>query len=197
MRLRRRAAAAMTAFAVVAGGVLAGVVFASPAQADVAGLEQPIRARTLPDGRVLVIEKAGVVKLAANATATAVPILDIRDKVASYEDHGLTTLGYRDGYMYLGYTAQQPGTGDVCANFTIESGGCPTTAYLSRFSLSGTGVVGREERLFGGIPQICILYTTHGLDDFEFGPDGRMYFSVGDGAGFTGIDVGQGPNADF
>ena len=197
MRLRRRAAAAMTAAAVVAGGVLAGIAFASPAQADVAALEQPIRARTLPDGRVLVIEKAGVVKLAANATAPAVPILDIRDQVASYEDHGLTTLGYRDGYMYLGYTAQQAGTGDECANFTIESGGCPTTAYLSRFSLSGTGVVGREERLFGGIPQICILYTTHGLDDFEFGPDGRMYFSVGDGAGFTGIDVGQGPNADF
>ena len=197
MSTKRFAAAAVTAVMAMAGLVLTGVALAPPAQADVGGLEQPIRARVLADGRVLIAEKAGVVKMAADTSATPVTILDIRDQVASYEDHGLTTLGYRDGYLYLGYTAQQPGVGDECANFTIESGGCPTTAYLSRFPLSATGVVGPEQRLFGGIPQICILYTTHGLDDLEFGPDGRMYFSVGDGAGFTGIDVGQGPNADF
>lgn len=194
----RRVAALVASAALMIGMT---VVAMPSASADTTELTQPVRARVLPDGRVLVVEKAGIVKLAPSVNSPAGTILDIREQVASYEDHGLTTLGYQDGYMYLGYTARPPagqvGSNNDCPNFTIESGGCPTTAHLSRFSLSSTGDVGPEQRLFGGIPQICILYTTHGLDDLEFGPDGRLYFSVGDGAGFTGIDVGQGPNADF
>ena len=69
MRTKRYAAAAVTAVLVMAGLVLAGVALAPPAQADVSGLEQPIRARVLPDGRVLIAEKAGVVKMAANTSA--------------------------------------------------------------------------------------------------------------------------------
>ncbi len=163
----------------------------------ISGLSNPVRADVADDGRVFIAEHPGIVKVAASQAATeATTILDITDRVGYYEDLGLTMLLHHDGYLYLGYTVEQS-FGDQCADITIESGGCPTTAQVSRFPISADDVVGAEEPLLGGMPEVCTQFTRHGPDDLEVGPDGRLYVSIGDGAGFTGADVGQEASSDF
>src|SRR5688572_13863953 len=55
----------------------------------VSGLSFPTGFAFLPDGRVLVIEKDGRVRLVANGAVDPTPVLDIRSNVNSYWDRGL------------------------------------------------------------------------------------------------------------
>src|SRR5207245_1469077 len=73
------------------------------------GLTQPTNFAFLPDGRILIAEKAGVVKLYKNGQLQPTPFLDIHDRVNGYFDHGLIGIAVdpnftTNNYIYLLYT---------------------------------------------------------------------------------------------
>ena len=74
----------------------------------VGGLHLPVAAARLPDGRLLVAEKAGVVRVVANGVLQPDAFLDLRDRVNDYWDRGLLGVtvdpAFADnGYVYLFY----------------------------------------------------------------------------------------------
>src|SRR5262249_18522243 len=53
------------------------------------GLIEPTNIAWLPDGRMLIAEKHGIVKIFKNSALLPTPFIDISDRVNDYFDHGL------------------------------------------------------------------------------------------------------------
>src|SRR5438105_7450727 len=72
------------------------------------GLSTPSTMAFLPDGRILVAEKAGVVKVIKNGIVLAQPFIDLSASVNNYWDRGVTGIVpdpnfTTNGYVYLFY----------------------------------------------------------------------------------------------
>ena len=65
------------------------------------------------------------------------------------------------------------------------------TARLSRLQASGDHMTGNEQVL---IRDWCQQYPSHSVGELQFGADGALYVSAGDGASFTTVDYGQLPS---
>ena len=110
----RAAAIAILAFAVMATFIgSAGAQTTLPpgfSQEVVAsGLSVPTAFTFLPDGRILVAEKEGVVRVIKNGQLLTTPFIDIRDRVNAYWDRGLIGIAAdpdfaANGHVYLMYT---------------------------------------------------------------------------------------------
>ncbi len=67
--------------------------------------------------------------------------------------------------------------------------GCVVSGRLSRLTASGQ-LDGREtEQVL--IEDWCQQYPSHSIGSLDFGPDGALYVSGGDGASFNFVDYGQ------
>lgn len=157
---------------------------------NIGGLTMPTSVEVLPNGRVYISEKGGAIKTAPNlssSTATTVRTLS----TYTNGDHGLQSLAYHpNGYLYAAYTRQPTGYCDP-ADYGQDGRGCVVHGQVSRFLVDSDGTLGTEQQIRGGPGSWCAQFTTHGIDDLEVGPDGNLYVSAGDGAGFTGADTGQ------
>ena len=173
----------------------------------VSGLTQPSSVRFSPDGRVFVAERSGVVKV-FNSFSDATPdiFVDLRTKVHNYWDRGLLGLELdpefpSDPYVYvlyahdaaIGGTAPRwgnPGfTSDGCPDpSAVSSSGCVISGRLSRLEASGNAAVGPEKVLIEGW---CQQAPNHTIGTIDFGPDGALYASSGEGASGDITDYGQ------
>ena len=73
------------------------------------GFTNPTGVTFLPDGRILVTQKAGLVKIIKDGVVSTTPFLDIRDRVNDYWDHGLLGIAADKNFttnniVYLLYT---------------------------------------------------------------------------------------------
>ncbi|MFN0122435.1 MAG: PQQ-dependent sugar dehydrogenase [Blastocatellia bacterium] len=154
-----------------------------------------------PDGRVFTTEKRGLVRVIKNGVMLTRPFLDISAHVNQTGDRGLLGMtldpDFRvNGYLYLVYVYEQEGvTGDTG----------PKTARLSRFQVDpgnpDLGLPGSELVLAGrssvapcglqpaGADCIGADSTSHSIGTVRFGPDGKLYFGMGDGASFDFSDI--------
>ena len=161
------------------------------------GLSFPTSFAFLPDGRLLVTEKDGRVRIAANGVVDPTPVLDIRQYVNSYWDRGLlgvavdpafaTNRRFYLFYVYENDAANREGskTSQV-ARFTLSAGN--TAEWASRTVILGT-VNG------AGCPAPSTLADclpaespSHAGGAMHFAPDGAFFISVGDAASFTVVD---------
>ena len=62
------------------------------------GLTNPTVVRFLPDGRVLVAEKSGLIKMFANLTNTTTVVADLRTPTHNFWDRGLLGLAVPPGF---------------------------------------------------------------------------------------------------
>ncbi|HEX5909812.1 MAG TPA: PQQ-dependent sugar dehydrogenase, partial [Thermoleophilaceae bacterium] len=62
------------------------------------GLQAPTAVAWTPDGRMLIVEKGGVVKVATRASADATEILDISGRVNAAGDRGLLGVAVDANY---------------------------------------------------------------------------------------------------
>jgi glucose/arabinose dehydrogenase len=157
------------------------------------GLGNPTVVRFAPDGRVFVAAKSGLVYVFDSLDDTTPSVYaDLRTKVDDYWDRGLLGLAI-DGQnrVFVLYTydkapgsTQVPRWNDACPSPPGPTDkGCVVTGRLSRLSASGAETVLIEDW--------CQQYPSHSVGSLEFGPDGMLYSSAGDGASFNWADYGQ------
>lgn len=160
------------------------------------GLTSPTNVEFAPDGRVFVAEKAGIIKTYDSlADTTPTVTADLRAPVRSTGDHGLLGMTVDPQYptrpyVYVLHTWDPTGVnGDGCASgYGIN--GCKTGARLSRIEVDAQGV------MIGGPTTIvddrwCYQFSSHGVGDLDFLPDGTLLVTSGEGAYWSGTDYGQ------
>ena len=169
------------------------------------GLTQPTVVRFSPDGRVFVAEKSGIIKVFDGLTDTTPTVFaDLRTQVHNFWDRGLLGLALHpqfptQPYVYALYTYD----GDVgqnnapkygTAGATTDPGpdatgaGALVSGRLSRLTASGNVMTGGEQVLVHDWAQ---QFPSHSIGSLQFGPDGALYASAGDGASFNYVDSGQ------
>lgn len=184
------------------------------------GLEQPTNFRFAPDGRVFVAEKPGRILVFDNlGDATPTVFADLRGSVYDNGDRGLLGLvldpKFTTGrpYVYALYTWDHvlgkpwnpsdpeygtPGdTGDPGCPGQNSSSTCLVSGRLVRLTESNVnpnhavevGGLPKEEELVQGW---CQQFSSHSVGELQFGPEGALYVSGGDGASYESIpDYGQ------
>ena len=110
------------------------------------GLAAPAGVAWTPDGRMLIIEREGRLKVVAPGSTTATTILDISARVAAFDDQGLLGIAVDSQYttnhfIYLAYTY------DI--NPLFPDGSDPHVGRVSRFTLGTDNTVGPETPILG------------------------------------------------
>lgn len=134
----------------------------------------------------------------------AAPILDLREEVSFYGDHGLLSVQLdpqfaSNGRIYALYTVDRHHLfhfGTPSYDPQQDDLDYPTIGRVVRYTLDpadfSSVIPGSRRVLIGdsardGIP---ILHKSHGLGALRFGTDGSLLVSAGDGASYVGTDVG-------
>ena len=177
-------------------GLLPGFQETSP----ITGLAGPTVVRFSPDGRVFVAEKRGYIKVYDSLSdTTATLFADLSPKVHHFWDRGLLGMALDPDFpakpfVYVSYThdaaigGTAPRWGDTCPDPPGATGdGCVVSSRLSRLEAIGN-TAGPEQVL---IEDWCQQFPSHSAGDIEFGADGALFMTGGDGASFNFADWGQ------
>jgi glucose/arabinose dehydrogenase len=176
----------------------------------IGGLEAPIAVEFAQDGRVFVAEKSGIIKVYTNVDdSTPTVFADLRTQVHNFADRGIEGLALdpnfpANPYVYVYYVHDAPigGTAPVWGqpNQTYDdcpappagpgdlSQGCVVSARISRLHASGDVQTGPEQVL---VEDWCLQYSSHAGGGLQFGVDGYLYATGGEGASFRFWDYGQ------
>ncbi len=163
----------------------------------ITGLTLPTAVQFSPDGRVFVTEKRGMLKVWSSLSdPTADIALNLATDVYDWWDRGLLGLALHPNfpatpYVYLLYTWDNAGYNDDCpANPGPTTDGCMANGRLLRVQISPANqVVGSPVVLLEG--NWCQQYPSHSIGSLDFGPEGALYVTGGDGASFNVVDYGQ------
>ena len=158
------------------------------------GLVSPLSVVTLPDGRGLVADQVGVVRvLKAGGGLEEGAALDLATKLSkvnhgSFDERGLLCMALdpafaRNRQVFVSYTAprRDGAPADWDCTLRISRIRLPDASPL-RFDLASEKVV----------LEIDKPYFNHNGGRLAFGPDGFLYITVGDGGGPKGCDLGNG-----
>ena len=183
------------------------------------GIEEPTTFRFAPDGRVFVAEKTGRILLFESVDdPTGTVFADLRTQVYDTHDRGLLGLEVDPAfpvrpYVYALYTydhvlgEEEPAprwgeageSGDGCdEDLPAGVDACPVSGRLVRLTVDEGGAGDGAVEDGGGEPaeQVlvedwCTQFSSHSIGDLEFGPDGWLYASGGEGADANDVDYGQ------
>jgi glucose/arabinose dehydrogenase len=133
--------------------------------AVVTGLDQPTAFIWTPDGRMLILEKPGRVRIVVSGALQATSALDISAAVDSGVEKGLLGIcldpGFViNGYVYLYYTNKVPQN------------------RISRFTMSGNTLDPASETVI--LDHIDATNGNHNGGNIRIGPDGKLWAAPGD-----------------
>ncbi|MBI3973851.1 MAG: PQQ-dependent sugar dehydrogenase, partial [Chloroflexi bacterium] len=165
-------------------------------QVVASGFIEPTTFAFLPDGRILIAQKNGLVFVYKNGALLQTPFIDIRDRVNDYWDHGLLGLAVdpnfaTNGHVYLLYTYE---------NDPLQYDGTKT-ARLARYTASGdTAAPSSEVVLLGktvgsscnnfpaGTDCIPSDAPSHSIGNVKFAADGTLFVTAGDAGHFNAVN---------
>ncbi|MEW5989146.1 MAG: PQQ-dependent sugar dehydrogenase [Chloroflexota bacterium] len=160
-----------------AGRVTAGPI-ATPQAVSVnlvefaTGLDQPVGMAHAGDGRLFVLEQAGLIRIVeADGNLLTTPFLDITDRVGGTDpEQGLLGLAFDPSYASNGY---------FYVNYTDEAG----DTHIARFSRDPL-----DPNLADPNSEFTLFTfdqpdNNHNGGALAFGPDGYLYVALGDGGG--------------
>ena len=166
----------------------------------ISGLTNPTALRFSPDGRIFVAEDRGIVKeYDSLSDTTPTTVIDLTQSVDQFWDRGLLGMVLdpnfpANPYIYVDYAYDAPPGGtaptwnDGCPTPPgATTDGCVIQGRVSRLTISGN-VATNEQVLLQGW---CQQFPSHSMGDLQFGADGYLYVSGGEGANFNAVDYGQ------
>jgi glucose/arabinose dehydrogenase len=154
------------------------------------GLAAPLDLEQPNDGsgRLFVVEQGGTIKILQNGTLLPQPFLNISNKVIVHGEMGLLGLTFHPGYsanrkFYINYVRNLAGQfqsvfAEYHASATDPNHSDPAT-----------------ERILLTVNQVS-NFPNHKAGQLAFGPDGFLYFGLGDG-GSGGDPFGHGQNTQI
>ncbi len=181
----------LLALAVIAALGAACAAGAAPERADRAvfkpravagGFSQPVfvtGAKGEP-GRLYVVEQTGTIRVLQNGKRRSTPLLDIRALVTSGGEQGLLGLAFHPRY---------PNVRRLYVQYTARDGSTKVVEYRT----NGTRASSPRQLFSSRDP-----YGNHNGGMLAFAPDGRLYFTMGDGgAGGDPENRSQDPRSLF
>ena len=159
-------------------------------QVVASGLAAPLDLEQPNDGsnRLFVVEQGGTIKILQNGTLLPQPFLDISNKIIVQGEMGLLGITFHPGYstnrkFYVNYVRNMAGQfqsviAEYQASATDPNHSDPAT-----------------ERILLTVDQVS-NFTNHKAGQLAFGPDGFLYFGLGDG-GSGGDPFGHGQNTQI
>lgn len=134
------------------------------------GLDSPVYLAAAPgDARLFVVEQAGVIQLIKDGAVQGTPFLDIQDRVGfDGNERGLFSVAFhpnfaKNGKLYVNYT-------DVGGDITV-----------SEFTVSADPDVADPNTEVELVSVEHSQFGNHNGGTVQFGPDGFLYISTGDG----------------
>lgn len=172
------------------------------------GLVAPIHVTHAGDGsgRLFVVEQSGVIRVIADGLRLGTPFLDVTAKLPTlgefFDERGLLGLAFHPDYetngkFYVHYSAPRTSTGSEPCDLSGFNPGCHKEV-LAEYTVLGDPATSNvadpsSERILFEVdePQF-----NHNGGMVEFGPDGYLYFSLGDGGGANdGLADGDPPGS--
>ncbi len=166
----------------------------------VSGLSLPTAFQFAPDGRMFIGQKSGAVRIFKNGQLLPNPVVQLTD-INDYADRGLEGLALdpnfsQNGYMYIAYTYENNPGQDYKGN---------KTGRIIRLTVVGdTASLASKVVILGSVggdaahPSCRNFATTsdcapsdsntHSMGALRFGPDGKLWATLGDGAGYLTVD---------
>src|SRR5215213_230052 len=130
------------------------------------GMTSVTRMELLPDGRILVLQQGGQIRVIENGVLRSTPFLTVNTD--SFSEHGLLGIALdpafaTNHFFYIYYTAKTPVLHNRVSRFTAGTSADPSSELVI-FELDDLkGELGWHQ---GG--------------NLRFGPDGKLYIAVGD-----------------
>ncbi len=141
----------------------------------VAGVVSPTALAFTPDGRLLITTQPGQLRVYQNGALVATPALDLAAAglVCSTSERGLLGVAVDPNFS-------QPSNNFIYVYYSFRKNGSCTAPVnrTSRFTLSSSNVATNELVLIDNIPSTA---GNHNAGDVQFGRDGYLYVSAGDG----------------
>ena len=143
----------------------------------VTGLAQPVAMAFAPDGRIFVTEKTGKLRvITAQGQLLQAPFLQVA--VDAQGERGLLGIEFdpdfqSNGHLYVYYTSTDGTIHNRLSRFTAADANPDPAVYAP----GNTVQPGSELQLINFDPLVSIY---HNSGNIHFGPDGKMYVSVGD-----------------
>jgi len=187
--LELRSLAPAIAPALVLAAVLAGPATAQTLRSTLvqAGFVQPLYVASPPGDthRLFVVEHAGIIKIIKDGTLLATPFLNIDPIVgggqAVSDERGLLGLAFHPGYA----TNRK-----FYVSYTDASGSSVVREYLADAGNADVADTASFTTILGPILQ---PQSNHNGGCLQFGPDGKLYMSLGDGGAANDSGSGHDP----
>jgi glucose/arabinose dehydrogenase len=165
----------------ISGVAVAQVSDAVPADftdALVSNIASPTALAFTPDGRMLITAQPGQLYVYQNGTLRTTPALDLAARLCTNSERGLLGVAVdpafaSNHFIYVYYTYRKSGVCDInTANSPVNR--------VARFVLPDTNVVDLASEVVL-VDNILSPNGNHNAGDLNFGKDGYLYISIGDG----------------